>query len=310
MGLFVGLLFVALTPGVLVRIPKRGKPLTVALVHGVVFGVVFYFAAKMLYNAGYIEGFNSELPLSPEAQKVHDKISQDNSLLTKERKDKLSIIREVAQTTAGQNAFKALNKDLRSVSDINSMLTSNDDNGTKFDKLLNFLIEYIMKYQNNSGQPNNGECKAYAREWETSERAKFKLLANLKNTIKLNTDALNNKKKNPRGECQKMVAASRGRMNMNICMSNYMTQSVLSMEERRIKELENKLKNDTAKTDDFNKRFEPACRGKTGCEDLIGKKIQIEAWADWYCTAKMDKECFESMNKLREIVSQLAVYKC
>ena len=304
MGLFVGLLFVALTPGILVRIPKRGKPLTVALVHGVVFGVIFYFTVKMLYNAGYTEGFNSELPLSPEAQKVHARIAVDKSLLTPERDKKLNILRDFSRTNGGQTALNALNKDSNAISTMSSMLTSKDDDGTKYDKLLDFLIAYVNKLG------NTGECKAYAKEWETSERAKFKLIANLNNTIKLNTNTLNNKKNNPRGECQKMVAASRGRMNMNTCMSNYMTQSVLSMEGRRIKELENKLKNDMAKSNDFERRFEPACRGKTGCEDLIGKKIQAEAKADWYCTGNTNNECRDSMNALRDIVSQLAVYKC
>lgn len=150
MGLFVGLLFVALTPGVLVRIPKRGKPLTVALVHGIVFGVVFYFAAKMLYNAGYIEGFNSDLllllplPLSPEARRVHSRIALDKSLLTTERKYKLNILRDLFQTTNGKNTLKALNKDSNATDEMNSMLTSKDDNRTKYDNLLNFLIAYLM----------------------------------------------------------------------------------------------------------------------------------------------------------------------
>ena len=40
---FVALLFVALTPGVLLRLPPGGSKLTVAAVHGVVFALVYHF---------------------------------------------------------------------------------------------------------------------------------------------------------------------------------------------------------------------------------------------------------------------------
>ena len=39
---FVAILFAALTPGVLLRLPPGGSKLTVAAVHGVVFAVVLY----------------------------------------------------------------------------------------------------------------------------------------------------------------------------------------------------------------------------------------------------------------------------
>ena len=51
---FVALLFVALTPGVLLRLPPGGSKLVVALTHGVVFAVVLYltkgFVAGVLYG--------------------------------------------------------------------------------------------------------------------------------------------------------------------------------------------------------------------------------------------------------------------
>lgn len=220
------LLFVALTPGILVRIPKRGKPFTVALIHGLIFAVVFHFTAKMLYNAGYIEEFK---------------------------------------------------------------------------------ISYMKERQNPNDQLSI-ECKTYAKQWEETERAKFKLIAELANTINLDTKALNDKKTDPKGACQKMM--SKGKINMSTCMNNYMTPSALSWEESRIKELENKLKNDMVKIDIFQKRFEPACRGKSGCEYLIGRKVEAQAKVDWYCTAKMDTECKESMKALADSLSQLEVYKC
>jgi hypothetical protein len=47
---FVVTLFVALTPGVLLRLPPGGSKLTVALVHGVVFAVVLYL------TKGFVRG--------------------------------------------------------------------------------------------------------------------------------------------------------------------------------------------------------------------------------------------------------------
>lgn len=59
MSLYVALLFVVLTPGVLLRLPKNGKPLTVAIVHGLVFAVALHFTygvvAKMLYREGFAD---------------------------------------------------------------------------------------------------------------------------------------------------------------------------------------------------------------------------------------------------------------
>lgn len=51
---FVVALFVALTPGVLLRLPPGGSKLTVALVHGVVFALALQltkgFVAGLLYG--------------------------------------------------------------------------------------------------------------------------------------------------------------------------------------------------------------------------------------------------------------------
>ena len=53
MSLFVALLFVVLTPGILLRLPPNGSKLTVAIVHGIVFAVVFHFTHKMVWNHFY-----------------------------------------------------------------------------------------------------------------------------------------------------------------------------------------------------------------------------------------------------------------
>jgi hypothetical protein len=56
--LYTALLFVALTPGVLLTLPKGGSKLTVASVHGIVFMVVYAFTAKIVVNLSLqMEGF-------------------------------------------------------------------------------------------------------------------------------------------------------------------------------------------------------------------------------------------------------------
>jgi hypothetical protein len=44
MSIFMALLFVVLTPGVLLSIPPGGSKLTIATTHGVVFALVYYLA--------------------------------------------------------------------------------------------------------------------------------------------------------------------------------------------------------------------------------------------------------------------------
>jgi len=56
MSLFIAVLFVALTPGVLLTLPKKGSKMTVAVVHGLVFAVVFHLTHKTAMRMLY-EGF-------------------------------------------------------------------------------------------------------------------------------------------------------------------------------------------------------------------------------------------------------------
>jgi hypothetical protein len=58
--LYTILLFVLLTPGILLRLPPKGSPLVVAIVHGVVFALVLCFTHKIVYrmSVGYgVDGF-------------------------------------------------------------------------------------------------------------------------------------------------------------------------------------------------------------------------------------------------------------
>ena len=48
--LYVVVLFVVLTPGILLRLPPKGSPLVVAIVHGAVFALVLYLTHKIVYR--------------------------------------------------------------------------------------------------------------------------------------------------------------------------------------------------------------------------------------------------------------------
>ena len=61
MSLYVALLFVLLTPGVLIRLPPKGSLLMAAIVHGLVFALVFHFTRKMVYRLS-VDGFEGEMP--------------------------------------------------------------------------------------------------------------------------------------------------------------------------------------------------------------------------------------------------------
>ena len=63
-SLYIAVLFVALTPGVLLTLPKGGARLTVAFVHGLVFAVVYYFTQQAVVNAsGQADMFQGMNPM-------------------------------------------------------------------------------------------------------------------------------------------------------------------------------------------------------------------------------------------------------
>jgi hypothetical protein len=70
--IYIALLFFVLSPGVLLRIPRKGKPMVVAAVHAVVFSLIWHFTGKMVWKAsvsmgaGKTEGFREGL--TPTAQ--------------------------------------------------------------------------------------------------------------------------------------------------------------------------------------------------------------------------------------------------
>jgi hypothetical protein len=50
MTLYVTILFFLLSPGVLLRLPAGGSLVAAALVHAVVFGIVYLFTHKLVWN--------------------------------------------------------------------------------------------------------------------------------------------------------------------------------------------------------------------------------------------------------------------
>jgi hypothetical protein len=76
---FLVLLFVVLTPGVLLRLPPGGSKLTVAVVHGVVFALVYHFthhAAYAMLGAGR-EGVDRTLHCPEGQHKKHGQCVQN-----------------------------------------------------------------------------------------------------------------------------------------------------------------------------------------------------------------------------------------
>lgn len=59
LSLFTACLFVLLVPGILVRIPRKGPLLTAAIVHGLLFTVIFYIINKCLFHIYINEGFDT-----------------------------------------------------------------------------------------------------------------------------------------------------------------------------------------------------------------------------------------------------------
>ena len=50
MCVYAAVLFFVLTPGILLTLPPKGKKMTVAAVHAVVFGVIFGLTHKMVWQ--------------------------------------------------------------------------------------------------------------------------------------------------------------------------------------------------------------------------------------------------------------------
>ena len=66
MTAFTALLFVVLTPGILVTLPPKGSNLVVAVTHGLLFALVYHLLHKTLSHlTKKFEGFQSEYTFPP-----------------------------------------------------------------------------------------------------------------------------------------------------------------------------------------------------------------------------------------------------
>ena len=60
LSLYLAALFVALTPGVLLTLPKGGARITVAVVHALVFAVIYHFIKNMVpLDSFSMDGFQT-----------------------------------------------------------------------------------------------------------------------------------------------------------------------------------------------------------------------------------------------------------
>lgn len=60
MSLFIAILFVVLTPGVLFSIPPKTSTLTKAVVHSILFAAIYHFTHKAVWNMLSQEGFQKK----------------------------------------------------------------------------------------------------------------------------------------------------------------------------------------------------------------------------------------------------------
>ena len=74
MILYIILLFVLLTPGVVLRLPSKSTLLTVAIVHGIIFALLFHFTHRHVYRLTVSEGF--EDPLTAALQNMPESLKK------------------------------------------------------------------------------------------------------------------------------------------------------------------------------------------------------------------------------------------
>lgn len=239
MGLFVGLLFVVLTPGVLFRIPKRGKPLTVALIHGLVFGVIFHFTVSMVYNTFYSEGFESnptaqcsELYNRATVTKVDIlKLNQTLETLMGSISSSQTAIKNVCGRSPGSDQCSNLKNSLeqrnKRIEDTKANISA-----------MNSVLADVKKLESEECNGNT-ELKAEKCKEISDKLTQFK---NESSTLKDEFSSLTNELKDMNTKntetCRQKVAASRGRLSMGACLSAF---PVVATTQHKINELKVKL---------------------------------------------------------------------
>jgi hypothetical protein len=72
-SLYASLLFFVLSPGVLLKLPKNGSKITVALVHALVFGFLFWLTHKFIWRLTHrLEGMEDEEDDNEETEGMED----------------------------------------------------------------------------------------------------------------------------------------------------------------------------------------------------------------------------------------------
>lgn len=57
-SVYSSVLFLLLTPSILVKLPTTGSKYAVALVHALIFGIIFYFTSSLVESSFSVEGFD------------------------------------------------------------------------------------------------------------------------------------------------------------------------------------------------------------------------------------------------------------
>ena len=67
-ALYGAILFVLLTPGLILRIPSKGPLLHASIIHAILFGIIFYFISKLVHqNSRKVESFSDFKLYNPES---------------------------------------------------------------------------------------------------------------------------------------------------------------------------------------------------------------------------------------------------
>ena len=88
-ALYGAILFVLLTPGLVLRIPSKGPLLHASIVHAIVFGILLYFICKMAYQYKYgVESFeNTEIDTVSDAGGKNCNVNHCNTAIKNRNKN-------------------------------------------------------------------------------------------------------------------------------------------------------------------------------------------------------------------------------
>ena len=64
-AVYLALLFVVLSPNVLIRLPQNGNKMTVAVTHAIIFGVIVYLTTKMVWKLSLSMGIYEGMAMPP-----------------------------------------------------------------------------------------------------------------------------------------------------------------------------------------------------------------------------------------------------